>query len=288
MGREFLFQHYLVAFLDILGQRESLRRLTALPTKEEEKTKFIAHIRQSYGKVARIRNYFKEYFDASDSYITNVNVVASEHHEQFLASQRLEVSFYGFSDSIVICVPLMSNDENCTAINGIYSAFVAASGIGLFALSEKIPVRGGLDVGIATEIEKKEIYGPALERAVHLEHQISEYPRFVIGNELLNYLTWVENQEYISPLGKIAMDGARSCKEMIIRDTDGRYMLDFLGPKLKEMVGNPIRRETVIAARNFVEEEYTKYTQQDNEMLMFRYFRLLNYFQHRQDVWESS
>jgi hypothetical protein len=76
--------------------------------------------------------------------------------------------------------------------------------------------------------------------------------------------------------------------EMIIRDADGRYMLDFLGPKIKEMVGNPIKREDVIAAHNFVESEYIKYTQQDNEKLMSRYFRLLHYFQHRRDVWELS
>jgi hypothetical protein len=204
MGRELLFQHYLVAFLDILGQRQSLRKLTALPTNEEEKTRFIAHIRESYAKVSRIRKDFKEYFDASDSYIPNTNLVPSEHQEQFIASQKDDVSFYGFSDSIIICVPLMSNDENCTALNGVYSTFVATSGLGLFALSEKIPVRGGLDVGIAAQIEEKEIYGPALERAVHLEHQIAEYPRFVIGNELLNYLSWVENQKYTSRLGEIA------------------------------------------------------------------------------------
>ena len=287
MGRELLFQHYLVAFLDILGQRESLRKLTALPTNAEEKTKFITHIKQSYGKVKRIRNYFKDYLDASDSYNTNVNLVAPKHHKQFLDSQKFEVSFHGFSDSILIYVPLMSNDENCTAMNGVYSTFVATSGIGLFALSDKIPIRGGLDVGIATEIGEREIYGPVLERALDLEH-IAEYPRFLIGNELLNYLTLVENQEYTSPLGENARQVARFCKEMIIRDTDGRYMLDFLGPKLREMAGNPIERETVITAFNFVKEEYNKYTQQDNEKLMSRYLRLLNYFQLQQDVWELS
>jgi len=286
MGREFLFQHYLVVFLDILGQRESLRQITALPINEEEKSIFIDAIKQSLGKVRRIRKYFKDYFDAADSYNPNINLVAPEHHEEFLASQKFEIFFYGFSDSIVIYIPLMGNDENCTAINGVFSAFVATSGTGLFALSDKIPVRGGLDIGIATAIEEKEIYGPALERAVHLEHQIAEYPRFVIGKELLNYLSWVVNQNCASPFGEIARNGALFCKEMIIRDTDGRYMLDFLGPKLNELVGNPIDGETVIAARNFAEEEYKKYTEQNNEKLMSRYFRLLKYFSYRNDVWK--
>jgi hypothetical protein len=180
----------------------------------------------------------------------------------------------------------MSNDENCTATNGIYSTFIAISGIGLFALADRIPLRGGLDVGIATEIDKKEIYGPALERAVRLEYELAEYPRFIVGDELLNYLLWVENQKSTSKLGEVAKKNAIFCREMIIRDTDGRYMLDFLGPKLKGLVGNPIKREDVIAARNFVEEQYNIYNQQANEKLMSRYYRLLNYFQHRKDVWE--
>jgi hypothetical protein len=287
MGRDLLFQHYLVAFIDILGQRESLRKLASFPTSAQEKTNFIAHIKETYGKVKRIRTYFQDYFDASESYNPNVNLVAPKYRGQFLASQKFNVSFYGFSDSIVICVPLMGDDENCTAINGVYSTFVATSGIGLFALSDKIPIRGGLDIGIATEIEQREIYGPALEKAVHLEH-IAGYPRFIIGNELLSYLTFVENQEYITPLGKIAKDKAHSCKEMIIRDNDGRYMLDFLGYKLKEMVGNPIERETVMTAFNFVKEEYDKYKQQDNNKLMSRYLSLLNYFHHRNEVWDLS
>lgn len=82
----------------------------------------------------------------------------------------------------------MSTDENCTAMNGVHSAFIATSGLGLMALSAKIPIRAGLDVGIATQIDDKEVYGPALEKAVYLEAQLAEYPRFFAGNELINYL----------------------------------------------------------------------------------------------------
>ena len=39
------------------------------------------------------------------------------------------------SDSGIIAVPLMNNDDNCKAINGVYSAFTVTSGIGLMALS---------------------------------------------------------------------------------------------------------------------------------------------------------
>jgi len=77
----------------------------------------------------------------------------------------------------------MSNDENCPAVNGIYSAFVATCGIGLLSLSVKVPMRAGLDVGVATKIDDNEIYGPGLERAFYLESQLAEYPRFIVEGD---------------------------------------------------------------------------------------------------------
>lgn len=283
MNRKYLFQYYLVAFLDILGQRENLRRLTILPTNEEEKSNFFDSIDKSHGNVMRVRKYLNDFF--GETCKPNINLVAPEHQEHFIACRKSEVSFYAISDSIVIYVPLMNNDEYCTAINGVYSALIATSGTALSALSNSIAVRGGIDIGIATEIDENEIYGPGLERAVHLEHNLAEYPRFVIGNELMNYLSLVENQDFHSNPGKIAKKNAKRCKSLIIRDTDGRYMLDFLGPKLKQLLCN-IGRDTVIAARKFVEQEYNKYTLEENQKLMSRYFRLLHYFTRRHDVWK--
>jgi len=286
MQDNFLFQHYLVVFFDHLGQRENLRKITGLPTNEIEKQKFIEITKESIGRVLHIRNAFKNYFEAAASYTPNVNFVPSEHQDEFLSSQKkAAVSFYGISDAIIIAVPLMSTDENCAAINGIRDAFVATCGIGLLSLSVHVPMRAGLDVGVATQINNKEIYGPALESAFYLESKLAEYPRFLIGKELINYLLWVENQKCNTRIGEVAKETAKYCRQMVIQDTDGRYMLDFLGEKIKEASEDVIDPNLVASAFNFVIEQYKKYLKDENDKLASRYYKLLRYFQSRKSIW---
>ena len=240
VSEDLLFQNYLVVFLDHLGQRKFLRQIAGLPINDNEKQKFISQITNTLGKVSVLRNSFKQFFDGAKNYKTNVDLVPKELRDEFVESQKSDAYFYGMSDSVIIAVPLMSADENCTAINGVYSAFAATCGIGLLSLSAGVVIRGGLDVGIATPIEDKEIYGPGFERAYYIESQLAEYPRFVVGHELINYIMWVESEQCSTRQGLVAKEIAGFCKKMIIRDSDGRYMLDFLGTKAKEVAGESI------------------------------------------------
>jgi hypothetical protein len=178
-----------------------------------------------------------------------------------------------------------NSDENCTAVNGVYSAFVAIGGINLLFLSRRIALRAGLDVGVATRIDDNQIYGPALERAYTLESNWAEYPRFLIGEELINYLTWVKNQQYINNIGKVVKEIAKYCLEMITQDTDGRYMLDFLGIRAKAEMGRSFDQNMVVSAYEFVKSQSSKYLKSEDEKLASRYYRLLQYFHSRMSVW---
>lgn len=286
MSDDLLFQHYLVVFFDHLGQRENLRQITGIPTTENEKLRFIEITKKSIGRVLHIRDAFNKYFDAASSYTPDTTRVPPELREEFRASQKkADLVFYGISDAVVIAVPLMNNDENCTAINGIHDALVATCGIGLLSLSAHVPVRAGLDVGVATQIDDKEIYGPALESSFYLESNLAEYPRFLVGKELINYLFWIEHQTPMTRIGLVAQSVAKYCREMIIQDTDGRYMLDFLGNKIKESADGVIDQELVISAFNFVSSQYDKYFKERNDKLASRYYRLLRYFSSRKNIW---
>ncbi|MFH1911658.1 MAG: hypothetical protein ABIK91_06530 [Pseudomonadota bacterium] len=280
-----LFQHYLIIFLDILGQRRSLRNIRDLPTNETDKADFIRALKETIGKVDALRTLFHTFFVEAKSYQPDISHVPAQYQQEFISCQQSEAYFYGFSDSIIIAVPLGSNDENCTAINGVYSAFIAASGISLMALSGKTALRGGLDVGIATQIKDKEIYGPALERAYYLESNFAEYPRLVVGKELMSYLHGVENQQTRSRSGEVAKSIARFCREMIIQDTDGFPILDFMGKNAKEVSDNSVDSDLVKKAGDFVESQYKKYSSEENHKLSSRYFRLLRYFKWRAKLW---
>lgn len=282
---QLFFQHYLVAFLDVLGQRRGLREIKDLPTNDKAKGDFTKKLQDTFGKVDALRGAFRNYFKTAESCPPNAGLVPPEYRDEFVASQKSEAYFYGFSDSIIIAVPLMSKDENCTAMNGIFSTLVATGGISLIALSAKVALRGGLDVGVAAQIEGREIYGPALERAYFLESNLAEYPRFLIGKELFTYLRWVENQQCRTRQGEIAKNLAKFCREMIIQDTDGRPILDFLGERAREAADNSIGAEVVKSARDFVIAQYKECLDNENHKLSARYFRLLKYINSRAKRW---
>jgi len=286
MHNNFLFQHYLVVFCDHLGQRQKLRKLTGIPTTEEDQRKFIEITKESIGRVIGIRDAFKNYFESGKFYKPNVKRVPPELREDFLASQRrTNLIYYGISDAIVIAVPLMSNDENCAAVNAVYDAFVATCGIGLLSLSLHLPMRAGLDVGVATQIDDKEIYGPALERAFYLESKLAEYPRLLVGKELISYLFWVENQKCETRVGLVAKETAKFCREIIIQDTDGRYMLDFLSNKIKAASDGIIENKIVADAFDFVISSHEQYSKKEDLSLASRYYRLRRYFDSRKSIW---
>ncbi len=289
MRDDLLFQNYLVVFVDLLGQREVLRKITGIPTTEPEKQQFIETAKESIGKVIQIRDSFKLYYDSANEYIHDEKLVPPEHRAEFRAAlKKASVSYYGISDAMVIAVPLMSTDENCAAINGIHDAFVATCGIGLLSLSVHIPMRAGLDVGVATQIDDREIYGPALESAYYLESNVAEYPRFVVGKELISYLLWVENQKCLTRVGEVAKEAAKYCRQMVIQDSDGNYMLDFLGAKFKESSEDVIEPNLVASAFDFVLEEYKKNFAANNHKMASRYYRLLRYFHSRKNLWRIS
>ena len=285
MKGDLIFQHYLVVFLDILGQRGALRKVKDLPRSDAEMKKFLPLIKESLGRVLQLRDSFKNYFDGISTHTPDVMLVAPENREEFLASQKTDILFYGLSDALIIAVPLMIDDENCTAINGVYAAFTATCGIGLLFLSLGIPVRAGLDVGVATQIDEKEIYGPALERAYWLESKLAEYPRFLVGMELIAYLQCVERQEAKTRLGLIAKSMATYCRNMLITDGDGRIMLDFLGKKVKEAAADVSLDKHIESAWRFVDTQYTRFVNEEDDLMASRYFRLRKYFEARKAIW---
>lgn len=284
-NNDLIFQEYLVIFIDLIGQREILRKITGIPVSDSEKVEFLELVKKSVGRVLMLRSSFKSYFDGALSHVPNTALVAPEHRQEFIDSQKTNFHHYGLSDAIVIAVPLMNENEYCTPIKGVFSALTATCAITLLALSLKIPARAGIDVGVAVQIDDREIYGPALERAVHIEAQLAEYPRLVVGRELYAYLSGVENQKYQTRLGEIASNMAKQCRKLMVQDTDGRIILDYLGNNVKEVFENKIEKEIVMNAWGYIKEQHIKHIKLGNDKLSSRYFRMSRYFKSRLHLW---
>jgi hypothetical protein len=107
------FQYCLVAFLDLVGQGDALRKLLAIPTTSKEEQDFIETAQQSLGKVLMLRKDFDGFFKGAIGDELESSEVPSESQRAVLAPVRPECSVLGISDSVVIKVPLGGNDEHC-------------------------------------------------------------------------------------------------------------------------------------------------------------------------------
>jgi hypothetical protein len=90
--------HHLVAFLDVLGQRDKFRGL-CLPTNAEEEDRVKEVLRQTAGFVVDLRKVFQTQFEAFESGSAKMRAHTKE---------PLRPTFVGFSDSFVTCVPLFA------------------------------------------------------------------------------------------------------------------------------------------------------------------------------------
>ena len=162
------------------------------------------------------------------------------------------------------------------------------------SLAIKKPFRAGIEVGIGTEIDDREVYGPVLYRAYELENKIAQYPRIVIGNHTINYLnSIIETNEPLDNQAaedlQYCKDMAKLCKKMFIRDLDGCVILDFLGEAFLYVFNkNPkIELKNVFnMALEFVKSEYSRFKSQGDRKLALRYYLLYNYFESRKKLYE--
>jgi len=283
-------KYYLVAFLDVLGQKQYLREMKHLPTTDEEKQYFIKNIKKTYSVVTSLREGFKNYFENVKPRITKSNLIPAALREKYLDLQQHHANFFAFSDSIIVSVPLDMSDEFCASMNGIFHALMASASINLAALASRVPLRGGLNVGTAIEVFNedlvgREIYGQGLESAHYLESSVADYPRIVIGNDLMGFVARVRSQQSQTACGQLAHSIAELCWKMLVRDTDGHYMLDFLGEVVKETSGHATDKNDVAEAREFINNQYQSYLKDENYKQTSRYYRLVRYFNYRAELW---
>ncbi len=117
--------HHLVAFLDVLGQRDRFRGLKK-PTnaQDEDETKEV--LRQTAGFVAELRTMFQNQF-----VVFEAGTPSMQRH----AKEPLRPSFTGFSDSFITSVPLREEGHELVPVVTVFSALSAACVFMLTALA---------------------------------------------------------------------------------------------------------------------------------------------------------
>jgi hypothetical protein len=273
MEKHYILGHHLVGFLDVLGQRERFRQLE-IPKTPEDYARVGQVLRETAGFVCGLRDTFRKNFKAFEAGISTgpLGMLGS-----------MEPKFVGFSDSFVVSVALRNDRGDLIPIVSAFAALSAAATVMLTSLAGRHALRGGMDVGLGTELEAGEIYGTALERAYLLECQSAQYPRIVIGDELWKYLSaaLVRFETDVAPDARVAKAIVQKIMQLISTDTDGKRIVDYLGPVLKELMKPGDVKIMVQPAYDFVVAEQERLSSMADAKLGERYALLRRYFESR-------
>jgi len=272
---------YLVACVDLLGHSNELAKMTGLPVLGDEKAReaFLQQLKSTYGRVNTLHQSFKSFFETKP-----------ENDGRWVYTQifpTIQIRTERFMDTVFIYLPLMETGNNTAPVSNIYRALTSCASVFLVWLSEGMPVRGGIDIGVAFEPRENEIYGPAVMRAYHLESRVAQYPRIVVGQELLNYLKSKSEATDEDPVTRLNKASADLCFKLLVTDLDGLVALDYLGQEMRNGAGKDL---TAIFenAQRFVLAESEKQQHEKNTKLAIRYTMLRSYFASRQALWQVN
>jgi hypothetical protein len=275
---------HVVAFLDLLGQQDALSKITALPNveNEEDVATFKQKVTELYRPLYALETFFKAGIRPFIAEGTHERQLPSFEQELLKQFRSTPVFYRQFSDSLIVHVPIR-NDLGKFQCHTIYGVLIATAVTVLSCLVHSWVIRGGIDLGLAMDIKDGELYGPALARAHRLESRVAQYPRIVVGEELVQYLRMVQAQKVTTPDEAAHAGLATRSLGLLAVDDDGFTFLDWLGRDMRNSFQE--RRELVVNAYNFIIQECNKHKEKRNSKLGFRYSLLRNYVESRLPEW---
>jgi len=260
--------NYIVAFIDILGQKENLEKFPKLILDDIDMQSLEESIRETYAKKYKICNLANKWFK-DNRYLQN-NV-----HEIILSGKREGVNIEYWGDAIVVYSKLAPSPRDID-LREVYNIISGCACFMLIMLSENIAIRGGVEIGVALDKLDFGIYGSALYGAYELAEHIAGYPRIVVGEELIKFLSSRSSENY---LDKINQGLAKKCLDLICEDEgDGRKIIDFLNCAPIENPNSQNFKNVISKGSKFVNSEFEKFKKDKNSKLAFRYALLKDYY----------
>jgi hypothetical protein len=280
---------YAVAYLDVLGTAQRLEKLEGLTLESEIKpgTKDHELLMETVLPVVAYRELLNRYFEGFRQ-SQGLDSLQPEQREKMRAIAESCIQNYGFSDSLYAVARFASQDDWFTPSVGMFTILFGSCLAMAISLSQKCPLRGGIDVGKGVTLPGNENFSNALVRALKLERHIAGHPRIVIGDSMYRLLETIANLGYTEGDGKRAVDTARRAKRFITEDdSDGRYILDYLGQGFRDHVGPGYFADVIQPAHNFVLAEHARLLKERDVKLAPRYGEVKRYFEKRLPLWRE-
>ena len=187
------FSEYYVAYFDILGYKETLKK------SENDAVKLIESIESSIDLMKKI--------------VQAVNDAFGD-----LTEKLLEVEYKIFSDNVLVCNK--GKKDPLSALSLVYFLRLVATIQRVFFEGSQLIVRGGITKG-PLYLTNDFVGGKALIDAVELE-STTIYPRIVVADCILSELNPKIQNDFL----KKSIETL--CQDLLVKDTDGKSFLNYI------------------------------------------------------------
>jgi hypothetical protein len=285
MKHNFSTNHYMVAYIDILGQSNLILEHSIYPPSDIDRERINKALSETSEYILYLREIFKNHFSNFRRLKDALSGLTENQKKEVQRLGTFSTLVNGMSDSFIITVPLESKTEYYVPINNIFGTLQGICLVYGIAMANGKPVRGGIDVGWGTHLNDSEVYGSALVKAYKLETEKAKYPRILIGESLWNFINHVENQKPKTLAGKRARVIAGKCKRLIIKDGNKNYMLDVLNNEDVKKSNIGLSSEIVDKGYRFIITYQRKCKKKNDIKLFERYSLLRNYYENKLSAW---
>jgi len=273
---------YVALLVDVLGQHEAIRNAPPLPRTEEDRVSYLGAMRESAGKAEQVRKlvsaFFGRYLDVTSPAI--LNKLNTEQRAQYDILSECPIHIQMFSDTVIAFAPLCTSGRVST--RGVIAMIWAAVSTLVHSLSDEIAVRGAIDVDEAIELHENELYGRVVLNVHHLEKNVAQWPRIVVGKGLLEFLTQMQKMPCSDVVDQMNSKVAQKCLSIIEPDVDGVPIIDYLGRGVRcEFGSSALAQETLERSFAFVRREHKRFAQSGDRKLALRYGLLRHYYERK-------
>lgn len=283
-------KYYLGIYLDILGQGEKLKCMDRIPDTDEEMKQFSDILSETVIPVVELQRSFDKSFEQYqnlDNLIDQkaMSNLSDEQREIYLNARKISSKDMRFSDTMVIYFPL-DYDSCFSPMIATYAALNAVASTFITMLADGIPLRGAINIGTGIELKQSGLYGQVLYNLHHLESKIAEYPRIIIGDKLIEMITYYQNlsdEKIDDTYKRIDKLVSHDIRDIIKKDSDNYHILHYLN---KDFASDDKKGELKLYERvaKFIDDQLTMHSQ--NLKLKKRYERLNEYVRNHKQDWE--
>lgn len=280
---------YVVAVLDVQGQRQAMRDLPPHDDSPERQEQIKSLLRKSLGVREQV---FETFLTSINSFNTQFDEaklaqLAPEVRAEFVKIRTFKSKTYRISDTLITYFPIRS--DGLLNSYDLLATFTALMHTMLVSNASKIPVRGGVELGWGINWHDAELYGPAFLDAYDLEEKRAEYPRVVLGKELSEYVDFLSSSPSADRRAHFENQMAGQVRSMICVDDDSAPMVDYLGQTAADLTkkGSIYGVNLFEEGKKFAEVERDRFAGEGNEKLRARYERLAKYYAKSEQFWRT-